>query len=323
MAVMASLQGGCDVNTYVVALAGLAMAVMSCAPALAGEREAVMEQGGVAAYSEDPAGEEASMKCPNCGERIVLGRHGHTGPATVCCPYCGKQICPAGEAEKAFSAGADAGFFSRYVSRGVVTTDGPVFQPDAWLSYNGLTFSVWGNMDLTDTNGNRGEFNELDFALSYSREWGKLDFSAGGVYYDFPNTDAADTAEVYASAGYDILLHPVIAVYYDFLEVDGFYASAGISHCIELPLGVDSVTASLDLSAQAGWGSRNFNQFNLGTERGAFTDLVVTAGLPVSLGKRFTITPSVGYSTVLDRGVREQNELDDNIVWGLTAQACF
>lgn len=309
-------------NAYGIALAGIVVAVLSCTPALAGEQDAVMGQGGAVAYSEEEAGGEVSMKCPNCGKTIVIGRHGQSGRATVC-PYCGKEVCAEEEAEEEFCAGVDAGFFSKYVSRGVVTTDGPVFQPGAWVSYRDVAISVWGNMDLTDINGNGGRFNELDFTLNYSHGWGKLDLSAGGVYYDFPNTDAADTAELYAGASYDTLLHPAIAVYYDFVEVDGFYISAGIGHSFDITLPADATSAALDLSAQVGWGSKNSNQFNLGTDRGAFTDLVVTAGLPVSFGKRITITPSVSYSTVLDRGVREQNELDDNIIWGLTAQASF
>jgi len=309
------------VNAYGVALAVFAMVVVSCTPALALEREAVMEQGGAEPHPEDTSGGEVTMKCPNCGERIVVGRHGQTGQTTVC-PFCGAEICPGG-VEKAFCTGADAGFFSKYVSRGVVTTDGPVFQPGVWVSYRDVTISVWGNMDLTDTNGNGGRFNELDFTLDYSREWGKLDFSAGGVYYDFPNTTAAGTAELYAGVGYDTLLHPVIAVYYDFLEADGFYLSAGIGHGFDIPLPADTVKAALELSAQAGWGSKNFNEFNFGSSHGAFTDMVFSAALPVSAGDNLVLKPVVSYSSVLDGTIRTKNGQDDNLVWGIVASGSF
>lgn len=264
-----------------------------------------------------------TIKCPNCGENINIGRHGQEG-LTVKCPHCGKEVdVKKMEEENGICYGADAGFFSKYVSRGVVTTDGPVFQPDIWVSYRNFTFSVWGNIDLTDLNGQGGNFNEADYTLDYSGSLNKLSYSAGLTYYTFPHTGADDTSEVYLGLGYDFPLNPKIAVYYDFWQADGFYGAFSLSHSFGLPKVWEQVEASLDISAQVGLGSKNFNSFNFGAEHTAFTDLVLTASLPVTVFEHVTVKPTVSYSSVLDRTIRTKNFRNDNIIYGGVISASF
>jgi len=269
----------------------------------------------------DDSAELQGVTCPNCGRNVVLGRHGQAGKTEVC-PYCGKEICEPEEAE-GICFGADAGFFNKYVSRGVTLSEDPVFQPDVWASYRGVTLNVWGNMDLTDVNDNEAEFNELDFTLEYSGQWEALGYSAGGIYYVFPNTEDRDTAELYASLGYDTVLKPTLTVFYDFIEADGFYVVFGIGHGFDIPLPTDALTARLELAAQAGWGSRNFNEFNAGVHKDAFTDLVLTASLPVTFGEHLTVSPMVSWSSALDTDIRAANGKNDNVIWGATLSASF
>lgn len=266
----------------------------------------------------------ASISCPNCGETITLGRHGQEGQAFKC-PSCGKEVFPKpGEEETGFCIGSDAGFLSKYVSRGVNTTDGFVFQPDVWASYKGFTASVWASMDLVDKNGLRGDFSEFDFTLDYSGNiTEKLGYSAGAVYYTFPHTGADDTAEAYLGLSYDMPLNPKLIVFYDFWQVDGFYASLSVGHSFGLPEVVKGVNASLELSAQVGLGSRNFNEFNFGASHTAFIDMVYTAALPVSVSEHITVKPLVSYSSALDRTIRFKNPKNDNVIWGVVASVSF
>jgi DNA-directed RNA polymerase subunit RPC12/RpoP len=266
--------------------------------------------------------EQKSITCPNCGKKVAIGGHGQTGKTTVC-PYCGKEICLPEEEEKGLCLGADAGFFNKYVSRGVTLSEDPVFQPDVWASYRGVTLSVWGNMDLTDVNENEAQFNELDLTLDYSGQWDALSYSAGGIYYIFPNTGSRDTAEVYTSLHYDMMLEPTLTVYYDFVEADGFYVVLGIGHGLEIPLRLDVVTVRLELGMQVGWGSRNFIRFNAGVHNDALTDWVTTASLPVTLGEHLTVSPMISYSSVLDKDIRAANEQNDNFIWGATLSSNF
>lgn len=276
---------------------------------------------GAPAFATD-GGEQQQFKCSNCGETINIGSHTQSGQ-TVKCPNCGAEICEKKEEEAGLCFGADAGFFSKYVSRGVTWTDGPVFQPDLWASYKGFTLSVWGSMDLTGKNGLEGDISELDYTLDYSNNIGPLEYSAGAIYYTFPNTGDADTAEVYAGLSYDILLSPKLVVYYDFWQADGFYGVMSISHSFEMPELIKGIKSSVDLSAQAGLGSRNYNEFYSGDSHTAFTDYLLTVAVPVSLTDNISIKPTVSYSSVLDKTIRTKSSHNDNVIFGGVVSASF
>ncbi|MHB8174315.1 MAG: hypothetical protein ACYDFU_07655 [Nitrospirota bacterium] len=227
------------------------------------------------------------------------------------------QTCAA--PKKGICTGADMSFLGKYVSRGVTMTDGPVFEPDAWVSYKRFTATVWANMDLTDKNHKNGKFTEFDFTLDYSASLGKLGLSGGAIYYDF--ISAKNTAEVYGAASYDMFLTPKLVVYYDYWQVDGFYGVFSMGHCFCLPQPTKWMKPSLALFGQIGWGSKNYNSFNWGAKHSAFTDMVLTTSLPVSIPDHFTVTPTLSYSTVLDRTIRTKNYKNDNIIWGAVISA--
>ena len=89
----------------------------------------------------------------------------------------------------------------------------------------------------------------------------------------------------------------------------------------DLPQPAPWMKPSLALSGQVGWGSRNYNSFNWGAEHGTFTDLVITASLPVAISDHFTVKPTVSYSTVLDRTIRTKDFKNDNVIWGVVLSA--
>ncbi len=310
-------------RTAIIVMVFIALFVFGNAPVFAAEGD-TGTQPQAATSTEVPdlpaCGDMQEYTCPNCGKTFSLGRRGESGE-TVKCPYCGCEVC---KEEKGISLGADAGFFSKYVSRGLNYTDAPVFQPDVWASYKGFTLSIWGSMDLTDKNRLSGDFSEFDYTLDYSNCIGPLSYSGGAIYYNYLNTSASDTAEVYAGIGYDILLKPKLVVYYDFWQADGFYGVASIRHSFELPEFVKGIKSSVDLSAQVGLGSRNNNEFNFGGDKHtAFTDYLLTAAIPVSLTDVFSIKPTVSYSSVLDRTIRTKSRLNDNMIYGGVVSASF
>ena len=124
----------------------------------------------------------------------------------------------------------DLAFVNKYVWRGMLLTDGPVFQPAATLGYKGASVGVWGNLDLDDVNDTEGEFNEIDLVLDYTHSINEFSVSGGLIYYDFPNTDFRSTVELYVAAGVDILLQPCLTVYFDVDQAEGIYGTLGLSH---------------------------------------------------------------------------------------------
>jgi len=287
----------------------------------------VFADGGVAAQDSDgeasAVDDQQEVECPNCGGKFAVGRHGQEG-LVMKCPHCGKEVevCKKmEEEEKGLCYGMDMAFMSKYITRGTVSTDGPVFEPNIWASYKGLTLSVWGNLDLADRHG--GNITETDYAVDYSNSLGRLNYSAGLIYYAYPHTGSNDSSELYAGLGYDTILRPRLVVYYDYWQVDGYYGAFSIGHGFDLKEALKGLNASLDLSAQVGLGSKRFNNSNFGASHTAFTDLLLTSSLPVSLSDHITVKPTVCYSTVLDRTIRTKNFKNDNVVYGGVVSLSF
>ncbi len=190
-------------------------------------------------------------------------------------------------------------FFSKYVWRGQNVTDDWVLQPGFSATYKSLTGGVWGNLDLTDENGENGEFIELDWYVDYSGQINEtIGYSVGGIYYHFPG--AGGTTEVYGGLSFDVVASPSVTVYYDVDEVEGAYVALGVGHSFE-DLGED-VPFGIDLSANLGWGDSNYNDaywstptVTVGSE---LNDLTLSAAFPFEVGP-VSITPSIHYVALL------------------------
>ncbi len=81
------------------------------------------------------------------------------------------SICYGQEADTgnpAINFGLSVDYFGKYILRGQNLDDDPVLQSNISVSYGKLTASLWGNFELTNINGNSGDFTELDPSLDYS-----------------------------------------------------------------------------------------------------------------------------------------------------------
>ena len=211
--------------------------------------------------------------------------------------------------------GTDLAFVNKYVWRGMLLTDGPVFQPAATLGYRGASLNVWGNLDLDNANDNAGEFNEIDLVLDYTHSIKEFGLSGGLIYYTFPNTDFRSTVELYVAAGVDMLLQPCLTVYFDVDQAEGFYGTLGFAHSFGL-IDSDSIDVGLDLSTIVGLGSSQYNEFYFGVRDTAFSDFNATASLPITIIDQLTVSPYVGVTMVLDTSLRDQMDESDNFLVG-------
>jgi hypothetical protein len=223
------------------------------------------------------------------------------------------------KAQDDLSVGASADFLSKYVWRGQDLVDDWVLQPGANVSYKGVTASFWGNLDLTDENGNQGDFSEIDLTLDYSAKVPGTDlvsYSLGVINYDFPVSGGANnTWEIYGGFGLDVLASPSVTVYHDVDEVKGTYVSFGLEHSFENLIELDpGVGVGLDLSASIGWGSASYNKFYWGPDKSELNDLVLKAACPFEVAG-FTVTPSVNYITLMGEDIREPNTYGQNDMW--------
>ncbi len=215
----------------------------------------------------------------------------------------------------------DLPYVSKYVWRGTVPNPDPTLQPSLTLTHkSGVSLNLWASLDGTDINDEKGRPTEIDYTASYAWAAGKdggIGMSAGLIDYTFPNTTFADTKEIYASAAFTGTLSPTLSVNYDYDEVDGYYISLGGSKTA--PIGKNSMS----LSGRLSFATAKYNKVYLGANKNAFTDLLLSASVPFTVGKSYTITPAVSYSTVLSSALRDGVTDPDNFFTSLTASFAF
>lgn len=211
---------------------------------------------------------------------------------------------PSSLAGDALSLDVSADFATKYVWRGQLLTDAPVIQPSATLSGYGFSANVWGNVDITDENEKNDEnlnLLETDYTLSYGfTPVEGLDLEGGLIWYTFPSLDS--TGEVYASVTLSAVpLSPSLTVYYDFDEVEGFYANLAVGHTMALTEKLD-----FSLGASLGWGDGDYHEFYFGQPASSsLSDILLSACLDYALTERVSVSVYAAYSDFLDSDVEK------------------
>ncbi len=195
----------------------------------------------------------------------------------------------------------------KYIWRGQNLVDDPVLQAGISASYHDLTAAVWGNLDLTNVNGNSGDFSEADCSLGYSgslSQFEGLGYSLGLIYYDFPGTAVKDTAELYWGLTLDVPANPSVTFYHDVDEAGGTYIALAVDHSVEqiAKLGPET-PVDMEISASVGWGSGSYDKYYWGIEQSKPNDLALSASFPLGAGG-WTVTPSLNYVTLLSDEIR-------------------
>lgn len=216
----------------------------------------------------------------------------------------------------ALSCGVEADVVSDYVWRGMVFSPGFVLEPYAYASAFGVTPAIWANVQLED------EYNtldEIDFLISYSRSFGALSFEAGYVYYYLPEykyedpeggdpppivtKDPTDTHDLFVVLDYALL--PVLNAYSNHYvtvagNAGGYYFDAGVAagHDFKDYLGAEAYF-------EAGVGSSNFNDYNMGERKTALN--LIEAGVSATVGfwGVMYVRPHLSYTTLIDGDLRE------------------
>lgn len=185
-------------------------------------------------------------------------------------------------AETSGSASVDV--MSSYMWRGFEIHEDVAIQPSVSMSYGGFGANLWADYDTGP-----GEAIETDLTLNYTFSVDKITFDAGYIYYGLDG--AEDTQEIYLSLGFDVMLSPSLAVYYDFDEGDGAFIVASIGHSIGLPndLSLD-LGASLSYNADSDYSIGNYSDFH---------NAELTASMSIPVTEAISVAPMIGYSFAL------------------------
>lgn len=229
-------------------------------------------------------------------------------------------LIPAGLMGQGFTGlSFNSAVMNKYIWRGIVVTDESVIQPSISAGYGKLSFNVWGNVDLSDGQNYDVDLSEVDYTLDYSATLGIAGFTAGAIYYTFPNTGFDATIEIYAGLSLSSPLNPSATFYQDIHVSDGAYLLLSIAPSIPL----DAWSSSLDLTLSLGIGSGNNNSFYYGSSGGAVSDFLLGLSMPFNLSDRTSLTPSIAFINLVDNGIRAAQACDDNILVGLGFSTSF
>lgn len=224
--------------------------------------------------------------------------------------------------EDSLTVSFDVGSFNRYIWRGLILTDGPVLQPALTVGRGAWSVNVWGNLDLDEVNGNGSQFNELDITFGWEKTSGPYNFSTGLINYNFPNTAVVTTTELYAGAGFDVPMQPAVTAFFDVEEAQGIYLTFDIAHAFSSDYD-EPVEWEFALATGIGWGSSEHNNLYFGSDTDGVTDFHVGLNFAVTIDKKWTLSQSIIYISVVDEQFQGMVATDHSAVYGMALTVEF
>lgn len=231
---------------------------------------------------------------------------------------CAQDVVMVEQQPSDVSVNADVGLYSAYVWRGQVLNDNMVVQPSVTVAKGPLSLNVWGNWNATDNASQ--DTGEIDYTLAYTLPESiftdAVTVDVGAIFYTFPGNgnEAESTEEIFATSTFNnILLTPVVSVYYDVDQANGWYGNLAVSQGVEI-----SDAMSAEVGGSIGYGTKNYNQYYFGnnTHNGAVNDYNIYVSTEYALTENLTLGALLQYSA-LDSGVNDSGKYDANdLVWG-------
>ena len=215
------------------------------------------------------------------------------------------------------TVGADLALNSRYMFWGLTLSNKPVWQPDVYVTWNGLTAGVWGNFEFESqsggsdytSGGDRNGNTEIDYWTEYAHKLGAADAKVGVIHWtyntsntgtlapyatqrNFPglnNGPDINSTEIYTAFTFtDAPLSPNLTLYYD---VDLY---RGLFGWVSFSKGLAIKNKTLTLGALTGF---TYGEANLGHSdiplyaHQGLTHIDLSAAMAFAAGA-YTITPN-------------------------------
>jgi uncharacterized protein (TIGR02001 family) len=213
------------------------------------------------------------------------------------------------------SIGADV--VSDYIWRGQARNEDGALQPWAQLDVDGFLVKLWGSLDIDkEPNDAQWEFTEFDLTGAYKIPIGDYSLDVGAIYYDYPNTDVANTFEVFGTFTFDgVVLTPYVSLYYDLDEIEGFYLRAGGSYGQKLE------TFEWLFGLSLGVGSKDYNDGYFGVDKLAVDDLTANVTVTVPFSDQFSVKVFATAAWLIGGDIKDA--VEDDSSFGLGAGVAY
>ncbi|MBM4397229.1 MAG: hypothetical protein FJ087_16285 [Deltaproteobacteria bacterium] len=207
-----------------------------------------------------------------------------------------------------------ADFTSRYVWRGIPSSEWPVVQPEATIGAFGFTLGLWANQPLGPEAGGR-TVDELDPWLSYTFEIADFTIEPSFVGYAYLPADRAPvTGEFGLRLAWGAGLVEVFTDHaFDVIEYPGaYFGDLGIGIDAEI---VPALSAAVETSFA--WGTAKFSEANRGVAHGGVHYLAVDVSLTWRIADWARLRPHVGLLALLPRALRTAEAESPLVTGGL------
>jgi hypothetical protein len=213
--------------------------------------------------------------------------------------------------ESSWTAGLELDANSKYIWRSMAWSQGAVLQPSAWVGTSGLTFSVWSNFILNSGEPNAGQFNEVDYRLSYDLEIGGFTITPAFNIYTYPNQDpgwSPTTGELEIAVAYGFGNFSLeTSHFFDVIDNKGGYVGdIGLAYEAEAAEGL-----TLAGAVRFAFANAKFNEYYVPYDSGTLSAVVLEAGLTYTFPGGLYIRPHLEYNNILDKNLRAAIEATD------------
>ncbi|MEQ1892618.1 MAG: hypothetical protein ABL998_08765 [Planctomycetota bacterium] len=214
---------------------------------------------------------------------------------------------------------------SAYWFRGVprsleAVTQGDLVVNSPFADGSSLSFTTWYNGQLTNGTGDAtfpdgygGQATEIDLVLSYARDVGALELTAGMIGYHFPGFGPS-TKEAWLGGTFEALgLSHALTAYYDVDLLDDYYLSYQASRGFPL-----DERWSAALSLLLGYMSNDQAEFYFGRKSAGLSDLLLSGSLSYAFDENTSVFLKGAGVTVPDDELADsldQNGFEEGGLW--------
>lgn len=207
---------------------------------------------------------------------------------------------------------------SKYMWRGTIMNDRPVWQPCVCLGYKseeygGIYASVWSSMDLTHKRnviGGNSRRNcgmqELDYYLGYTKSFDSLSIEIGHWWYTYLNDNYDPYNDLVLSAEYDFeLVVPGAEVWWSYLDQDQMDNCFWFNFFLKRDFSFLDGAVVVTPKASLGFGDKNHTNNYLGERKVEFTDQTTELKVVYKVTENINIGARIAYTWLPSKTARD------------------
>jgi len=211
---------------------------------------------------------------------------------------------------------------SRFVWRGDMWTDDPVFWYTATFRYKGFRSYNFFNIDLTEINDDKFQCNEYDCILDYTFSFDTFSVAPGVLHFSSPTDFFESTTKITLQIKTHLPLNMGLRIRVDPEKSRGSYYILDISQRFSLKRPINQI----DFYGSLGASQPRYYGKGLKDEI-AFTDMLLGIGIPFNIGKGMTLTPLIEFTTLLGHhlrnGIEARGRKTEAFTYGITLARGF